>query len=259
MIHVVGVTQHYGIKPVLRGVTLSIKPARLVAIVGPNGMGKSTLLSVMAGTLSPQKGFVEIDGLRRRQTEAEEIDVRRRVVYLPDQPFLPVQQTGREFLLAVGSVYDIDVERRISHAERLLQLFQLREQGDSPIRSYSNGQKKKIAIASALIAETPVLLLDEPFAGGLDPAGIFALKRLLRWLCEHEKRTVVMTAPVPEIIEEIADEVVILRDGEVLAHDTVEGLRQRSGSSGSLADVLQKLTLPDAQLQLERYFQELSS
>jgi ABC-type multidrug transport system ATPase subunit len=259
MIQVVGVTQHYGIKPVLRGVTLSLKPARLVAIVGPNGMGKSTLLGVLAGTLSPQKGYIEIDGLRRRRSEEEELAVRRRVVYLPDRPWLPKEQTGREFLLAVGTLYAVETERRIAHAERLLNLFQLARHADSPIRGYSNGQKKKIAIASALIAETPVLLLDEPFAGGLDPAGIFALKRLLRWLCEHEQRTVVMTAPVAEIVDEIADEVIVIRDGEVLAHDTVAGLRERSGCTGSLADVLQKLTQPEVAYELDQYFQEFPS
>src|SRR5688500_6532056 len=170
MIQLACVTQHYGVRPVLREVDLKIPAGRLTAIVGPNGMGKTTLLSVLAGVLSPQHGYVEIDGLRRRRTEEEELEIRRRVVYLPDHPWLPVLRTGREFLLAVGQLYIKDSDRLIDHVERLLALFQLRREGDWPIRSYSNGQKKKIAVAGALVTEAPILLLDEPFAGGLDPA-----------------------------------------------------------------------------------------
>jgi ABC-type cobalamin/Fe3+-siderophores transport system ATPase subunit len=80
MILVKGVTQHYGVRPVLQKVDLKIPSGRLTAIVGPNGMGKTTLLGVMAGILSPQQGFVEIDGLRRRRTAEDEIALRRRVV-----------------------------------------------------------------------------------------------------------------------------------------------------------------------------------
>jgi ABC-2 type transport system ATP-binding protein len=256
MIHLVGVTQHYGVRPVLSKIHLKIPAGRLTAIVGPNGMGKTTLLSVMAGILSPQKGYVEIDGLRRRRTEEEELAIRRRVVYLPDHPWLPKSRTGREFLISIGRLYDLDIDRLLDHVERLLDLFQLSREGDWPIRSYSNGQKKKIAIASVLMTEAPILLLDEPFAGGLDPAGILALKRVLQRLAREEKRTIVMTAPVPELVEETADEVVVLREGQVAAHDTIAGLRQLTKCDGPLAEVLARLTHPETLDTIERYFEE---
>lgn len=139
MISLVGVTQHYGIRPVLKNVDLKISAGKLTAVVGPNGMGKTTLLGVIAGTLVPQHGRVEIDGLRRRGSEEEELAIRRRVVYLPDHPWLPRERTGREFLLAVGALYEVAPERLIDHVERLLALFQLQREGDWPIRSYSNG------------------------------------------------------------------------------------------------------------------------
>ena len=81
---------------------------------------------------------------------------------------------AREFLLSVGELYDIDAERRMEHVERLIDLFDLAKQGDWAISSYSSGQKKKISLASALVTEAPLLLLDEPFSGGLDPSGLFA-------------------------------------------------------------------------------------
>jgi ABC-type multidrug transport system ATPase subunit len=256
MIVLSGVTQHYGVRPVLRQIDLKIPAGRLTAIVGPNGMGKTTLLGVMAGILSPQTGYVEISGLRRRRTAEEEIAIRRRVVYLPDHPWLPSGRTGREFLLGIGRLYDLDINYLMDHVERLLELFQLTREGDWPIRSYSNGQKKKIAIASALVTEAPVLLLDEPFAGGLDPAGILALKHVLRRLVANPARLVVMTAPVPELVEELADEIIVLSAGEIIAHDTLAGLRRLAKCEGSLAEVLTRITHPQTIDTIERYCQE---
>lgn len=255
MIELCGVTQHYGVRPVLRNVDLCIERGELTAIVGPNGMGKSTLLGVMAGVLSPQKGYVKIDGLRRRRSEEEELEIRRRVVYLPDHPWLPVNRTGREFLLGVGRLYDVDAETLFDHVERLLRLFELGREGDWPIRTYSNGQKKKIAICSALVTDAPILLLDEPFAGGLDPSGILALKRVLSRVAQQQHRTVVMSAPVPELVDEIGEKIIILREGIVVAHDTLEGLRRQAAGAATLEEILATLIHPETMQNIERYFE----
>jgi ABC-2 type transport system ATP-binding protein len=82
MIRVVDVTHHYGVRPVLRRVNLEVRDGELVAVLGPNGMGKTTLLGVIAGALWPLAGFVEIDGRRRRASVADELAIRRRMAYL---------------------------------------------------------------------------------------------------------------------------------------------------------------------------------
>ena len=255
MIDVVNLTQHYGVKPVLRDVNLQFQPGELVAILGPNGMGKTTLLSAIGGLLSPQKGHVEIDGFRRRGSIEEELEIRKRVVYVPDHPWLPVNRTGREFVHGIGRLYDIEDDVLLEHTQRVLDLFDLTEQADQTIRSYSNGQKHKVALCAALICETSTLLLDEAFSGGLDPAGILALKRVLRHLVEKKQATVVVTTPVPELVEEVADRIVILRDGQVTAFDTLAGLQQQTGCSGPLSEVLQTLIHPQVIDKLERYFE----
>jgi ABC-type multidrug transport system ATPase subunit len=259
MIELVNVTQHYSVRPVLRNVNLRIERGELVVIVGPNGMGKTTLLGVMAGVLSPQHGTVTIDGRRRRSSVDDEIAIRRCAVYLPDQPWLPTLRTGREFLLAVGQLYDIDMDRLMEHVDRLLDLFEMRDQGDRAISSYSAGQKKKTALASALLTEAPVLLLDEPFSGGLDPSGLLALKRVLKRKTAEQGGTIVLTSPVPEIVEEIADRIIILRGGEVVAFDTLDGLRRLTGTTGSLSDILEKMMFPETMQKLQAYFKELPS
>ncbi len=253
MICVTSITQHYGVKPVLRDVNLTIQPGELVGILGPNGMGKTTLLSALAGVLKPQKGHVEIGGRRRRSSIDAERDIRREVVFLPDHPWLPRNRTGREFLLSVGRLYEIDENRLIDHVERLLNLFELDRLADSPIRTHSAGQQKKVAICSALITEVPILLLDEPFSGGLDPSGILALKRVLKRLTDAGG-TIVMSTPVPELVEELADRLIVLREGTVAFDGTLEQMRQQTESTGSLGDMLEQLVFSQTLENIEQYF-----
>lgn len=259
MIELINVTQHYSVRPVLKGINLRIEAGELVVIVGPNGMGKSTLLGAIGGVLQPQHGQVIIDGHRRRHSVEDEMAIRRRAVYLPDQPWLPFLRTGREFLLSVGQLYDIDMDRLMEHVNRLFELFELSTQADWRISSYSAGQQKKLALASALVTEAPILLLDEPFSGGLDPSGLMALKRVLKRRVTDQGGTVVLTSPVPEIVEEIADRIVILKNGEIAAFDTLDGLRRLTECSGSLAEILERLMFPETAKKLQDYFKELPS
>jgi ABC-type multidrug transport system ATPase subunit len=219
-------------------------------------MGKSTLLSVMAGILSPQHGTVLIDGMRRKSTVEDELTIRQRTVYLPDKPWLPKNRTGREFLIGVGRLYDIPEDDMLDHVERLLKVFELQNEGDWPIRSYSAGQQKKIALSSALITRAPIMLLDEPFSGGLDPSGILALKHILKHRVAEEHATIVMSTPVPELLEELAHRIVVMRHGQIVAFDTADQLRKLSGCDGPLDEVIAHLVHPRTMENLQHYFGE---
>ncbi len=240
----------------LRNISLRIERGEVVVILGPNGMGKSTLLGVIAGVMLPQKGYVEIEGRRRRASDEDELWIRKQTVYLPDQPWLPANRTPREFLIAVGRLYEVEDDRLMAHADQLLSLFDLSSQADSAISSLSAGQKKKVALGSALISEAPIMLLDEPFSGGLDPSGITTLKRIIQHHTRRKDVTIVLTSPVPEIVEEIATRIVVLQDGQILAFDTIDGLERMVGHRGKLDEVLQRLIFPESTQKLDAYFQE---
>jgi ABC-2 type transport system ATP-binding protein len=253
MIRLVDVWHHYGIRPILKNVSLHIPAGELVAVMGPNGMGKSTLLSLVAGLLCPIKGHVEIGGRVRRGTIEDEIAIRKMLVYQPADPYLPLTASGREFLHAVSRLYDIDEQRLLEHADKLLSLFDLADNADSPIRSYSTGQRKKIGICSAIITEAPVMVLDEPFSGGLDSAALLVLSKILKNLAERKDVTVLMAVPVPELVESLAHKIAIVARGEIIAYDSPDGLRKLTGCNGPLIEVLEKIIHPDSTESIDEY------
>jgi ABC-type multidrug transport system ATPase subunit len=253
MIKIADVSHHYGLRPVLSHINLEVPTGQLMAVMGPNGVGKSTLLGIVAGLIAPAKGSVEINGLRRRASEDDELKVRRQTTYLPDHPWLPEFLTVREWLLAIGQLYDIEADRLMDHIARLLGVFQLTQQGDTPIRACSNGQKKKVAICGALVTEAPVMILDEPFTGGLDPSAILALRGVLKHLTNRTKITVLMASQIPELVEQIADQVAVLSDTRIAAHGNLDALRAQTGCSGSLPEVFGKLVHPETLEHLQEY------
>ncbi len=254
MIKVSDVSHHYGLRPVLSHIELHVPAGQLMALMGPNGVGKSTLLAIIAGLMAPAKGCVEINGLRRRASEEVELRIRRQLVFLPDHPWLPEFMTAREWLLAVGQLYEVDADRLMDHIDRLLELFQLDRQGDAPIRTCSNGQKKKVAICGALVTEAPLLVLDEPFTGGLDPSAILALRRVLKRLAGGTDVTIIMASQIPEIVEDLADQIAVLSGTRMIACGTLEQLREQTGCHGSLPEVFERLVSPQTIERVESYF-----
>lgn len=257
MIKVVGVTHQYSFKRVLSDVNIAIAPGELLALMGANGVGKSTLLSIMGGLLTPMKGYVEIDGMRRRLDPDKELAIRRKAFYLPAELWLPTSVSCMEYLMAVGRLYQDDEERLYNHAGLLLNLFNLESKRESLCRSCSTGQKKKIALAAALITETPVLLLDEPFSGGLDPAGITVMEKILRWLSTREDRTIVISTPVPELVEGLAHRIAVMREETIEAVGTVEELRRQYDVIGSFQELIGTVSDPEAQKAVEAYMAEM--
>lgn len=220
--------------------------------MGPNGMGKSTLLAVAGGLQPCLDGYVEINGKRRRRSEEEELAVRAETVYLPDAPWLPQSMTGRAWLMGVGQLYGIPPRRLFDRIDQLLEVFDLGEHGDRNISSYSTGQKKKIGLCGAFVTEAPVLILDEPLSGGLDASALLAVEKILRSLADRKDVTVLMAVPVPELVDRIADRVAVIVDGQLKAVGTPAELCAQAGQA-SLPEALDRMVHPQGSDAVERY------
>ena len=252
-IEVKNLSHHFNAGRVLKDINLSVEKGQLVAIMGPNGMGKSTLLSIIGGVVSPFRGEVFINELKRRGSVAEENEIRRSIFYLPDNIWTNQFTTGREYLLMVGRAFNLNEVDVFNHIEELAELFNMTSVLDNLCNSYSSGQYKKLGLCSALVSQSKILLLDEPFSGGLDSSGLFYIRKILKRLAERKDVTVLMTVPVPELIDELAHKIAIIINGEIKEYDTPANLRNQYSANGTMAEVLEKIVNPLGVESIERY------
>ena len=125
---------------------------------------------------------------------------------------------------------------------------------ETVIASYSTGQKRKIALCAALVTDAPVMLLDEPFSGGLDPSALLAIKRILQHLATRDDVTILLATPVPELVTEIADRIAILRQGQIAAYDTFQNLAAQTHCR-TLEEIYEQLVNPEHKQAFERYLE----
>ena len=256
MIEFKNLWHHYGAAPTLKGVNLHIPKGELMVVMGPNGMGKSTLLKCAAGLHAPFKGEIYIDGQLRRSSEEIELKIRQNVFYLPDNLWMPVLLSPRIFLLQMGELYSRPEEEVYEHAIQLLQLFNLSEKADGKIASLSMGQKKKLSLCAALISNCKTLILDEPFSGGLDSSALLILQKLFRQMADNEQVTILMAVPVPELVEKVADRIAVIADGEILACGSMQELREKHNTEGDLGEILETLIASNSIDHLNSYLKE---
>jgi ABC-2 type transport system ATP-binding protein len=238
MISIQNITKRYqGIKA-LENLSLTIPQGCLFGFIGPNGAGKTTTIRILAGILLPDAGRVEIAGINL-STHPEK--AKQKIGFIPDRPYLYEKLTGNEFLKFCADIYRVGPENFIAARDRYLSLFAMHEYADHLIESYSHGMKQRLVMASALIHDPAIIIVDEPMVG-LDPAAIRLVKKLFRDLADHGK-TVFMSTHTLEIAESICDRVAIIHRGSILTQGTVAELQARAGDSHDrLEDLFLDLT-----------------
>ncbi len=204
MIDVVDLTKSYGRVEALRGVSFSVRPGERVCLLGHNGAGKSTLMKVLSGMLAPTTGAVRVGGV---DVAADPDGARRRLGYVPEEPALYDYLTAREFLELVVSL------RGAGTAEEGLDIADLGADADRLIREYSQGMRRRTALAAALVAAPPALVLDEAL-NGLDPPSSARIRAILHARAEAGA-AVLLSTHVLEIAQSFATRVIVLEKGRL--------------------------------------------
>ncbi len=224
MIQVAAITKKFGHETVLDRLTLEIEEGELFVLLGKNGAGKTTLLKCLVGLYVPIEGTITIGGFDRR---ADHLEIRRFTAWLGDRPNLYWTFTGRGWLDMVASIYGVEPAKSRVQIDELLEIFELTEVAGKRIVFYSNGQHKKLAIASTLVTNARLYLLDEPFTGEIDPPGIAAIKEILGEMRRRRDITVVMSTQIADVAEPLASRAGVLHKGRIAAAGTVAELRER--------------------------------
>lgn len=210
-----GVRKVFGRTVAVDRVDLRVEPGEFVGLIGHNGAGKTTMLRMISGQLVPTEGAVRIDGV---DVAADPGAARARLGFVPEEPALYDYLTAREFLEFVVSV------RGRGDIDEALAVAGLGEDADRLIREYSQGMRRKTALAAAVVARPPVLVLDEAL-NGLDPPSAARVKDHLRDLAATGT-AVLLSTHVLETVERLATRVVMLAHGRVVADARMEELGQ---------------------------------
>jgi len=227
MLELRDVTKHFGTQVAVQHLSLRLSPGDFLGLIGPNGAGKSTTLKMAVGHLRPTHGTVLIDG---RDVFQEPLEARRRIGYVPEYIALYEYLTGAEYLEFVGEVKGINVPTRHREIQQLLEVLDLGEERDRLIRTYSQGMRRKAALAGAILGRPAVLILDEAL-NGLDPTTNHRLKTYLRELAA-DGMAILLSSHVLEVLERICNRIAVLRHGTVVdLRDEVEleAIRRQEG------------------------------
>ncbi len=238
-VEVDSVTKRFGSTLALDHVSLSIEPGRVLALLGPNGAGKTTLIRILTTLLVPDSGHARVAGLDVRR-DATAI---RSLIGLAGQ-YASVDEllTGRENLELVGLLYHLDRAVYRRRAQEALERMTLTRAGDKPVKTYSGGMRRRLDLAASLIGRPPILFLDEPTTG-LDPRTRNDLWQFIDELVA-EGTTVLLTTQYMEEAEHLADRIIVLDTGRVVAQGTADELKDQLGG-----DVLEIRVVDGADLE----------
>lgn len=247
MIELSHVVKKFGDLVAVDDLSLAVGRGEFFAVLGPNAAGKTTTIKILTGLIKPTSGSARVAGF---DVQTHPLEVRRRLAYVPDFPFLYDKLTPWEFIRFTGQMFQMPEQRIRAAAEALIHRFNLEPYVHKAIEGLSHGTRQRVAIVSALLHDPEVFVIDEPMVG-LDPHHARVVKDVLK---ERSRAgmTVFLSTHQLSVAEEIADRIGIIHRGRLIAVGTREELRQKSGAEGPLEQTFLALTAQEANLTEER-------
>lgn len=214
------VSKHFSGIAAVDDVSFSARPGEVTGYLGPNGSGKSTTMKMITGLIEMTLGQILFEG---KSILDDPIAFRRRMGYVPEEPYLYNHLSGLEYLIMVAQLRNLPWRVAAARIDGLLRLLSLYDDRHASIAGYSKGMRQKILIAAALMHDPQLVLLDEPFSG-LDVGSALVLRSLIQELAARGK-VVLFSSHELDTVERICSRVVILHRGKLVADDTIVRLR----------------------------------
>ena len=238
-----GIVKLYGDGRALDGMDLVVKRGQVVGLLGPNGAGKTTMVRILSTLLKPTAGTAQVAGY---DVVKQPDEVRRAIGLTGQYAAVDEYLTGRENLRMFGDLYHLDGSYAKARSQELLDAFDLADAADRPVRTYSGGMRRRLDLASSLIAKPSILFLDEPTTG-LDPRSRMGMWSVIKELVA-QGTTVLLTTQYLEEADQLAEDIVVIDRGRVIAHGTAEVLKDQIGGDRIEITVADPARVDDAVL-----------
>lgn len=220
MLKIENLTKKYGDKSAIDNLNLEVQDGEIFGFIGHNGAGKTTTIKCMVGILEFDNGNIYING---NSIKDEPLKCKKNIAYIPDNPDIYENLTGISYLNFVADIFEIDKKTREERINKYAEAFEIKNELQDLISSYSHGMKQKLVIISALIHTPKLLILDEPFVG-LDPKASFTLKEIMKEITK-EGAAIFFSSHVLEVVEKLCDKVGIIKEGKLITYGTVEEVK----------------------------------
>lgn len=247
MIELLHLVKKFGDIVAVNDLSLTVARGEFFAVLGPNAAGKTTTIKIVSGLIKPTSGEARVAGF---DVQKHPLEIRRRIAYVPDFPFLYDKLTPWEFLRFTGQIFRMAEARIQSAGQELISRFNLEPYVNKTIEGLSHGTRQRTAIVSALLHDPEVFIIDEPMVG-LDPQHARIVKDVLKERSEAGM-TVFLSTHQLSVAEELADRIGIIHQGRLVAVGTRDELRRQSGADGPLEQSFLALTRQEANLVEER-------
>lgn len=221
MIEFKHVSKLYGDKEALSDLNVTINDGEIFGLIGHNGAGKTTTISILTSIIEASYGEVFVDG--QLLTENREA-IKKQIAYVPDSPDIFLNLTPNEYWQFLAKIYGVSDEDREERLAQLTTLFELKEEGNQTIDSFSHGMRQKVIVIGALVSNPNILILDEPLTG-LDPQASFDLKEMMK-AHAASGHTVLFSTHVLSVAEQLCDRIGILKKGKLIFVGTIDELKE---------------------------------